>query len=348
MGVPIIGAGLGATLGTAEEDTWGTFAAPDSFVEFVSETLALDPKNVQSEAINGGLFEQAQRRVRTTRQAAGPVNLELQSRSIGRFLKHMVQCGSPVVGAAGGSSSAYQQVFTPGPSAGLSLSVQVGRPTALGVMEAFSYTGVKVLDWTVDVAVDAISKLQLTLDAKDEDTTEDYAAPSWTDADVFHFAEATLLLGGTAATTGGVCTLTGGTPVASATGASIKGANTLDTARQFVGNGGLKREQLNNGFTKITGELDLEFDDLTTMYEAFSANTQTSLQLTWTGPVIDEANNVNAGLVVLIPAIFFEKGTPDVSGPKILTQKGSFTGLADKLGNPAVQFTYTTLDATPL
>jgi hypothetical protein len=117
--------------------------------------------------------------------------------------------------------------------------------------------------------------------------------------------------------------------------------NALDTARYFLGAAGLKAEQLSNGFRKITGQAEIEFENMSDVYTAFAADTATALQLVYTGVV---SGSTNLGLKILIPNIHFDEGSPSVDGPKVLTQKVAFTGLDDTI-NPPIQLQYTSLDS---
>lgn len=335
-GIP---SGLGATLGFAQETAVGTFTTPTRFLQFDSETLLLKKKTVQSTGLHGGYYEQATRRAYTTRTVNGGVTMDLQDRQLGLLLAHML--GSSATAVQQGATTAYLQTHTPGSTLGKSLTVQVGRPQTNGTITPFSYTGLKVTDWEISAAVDQIGKLTLTLDGWDESTASAYAAPSYVAANVLHFAQASLLIGGTVTTSAGVASVTGATTAAAVKSASIKGTNGLDVSRYFLGASGLKAEQLANGFRKISGSAEVEFANLTDVYNAFSADTQLALQLTYTGKTI--ATGYPAELNILVPAIYFDSGPPNVSGPGVLTQKVTFTGLDDTI-NPPIQIQYQSAD----
>jgi hypothetical protein len=339
----VIPSGLGATLGFASETTVGTFVAPNRWPQFDKEGLSLKKKVVQSAGLHGGLYELAARRAYTTRSADGPVDLDVTDRQMGLLFQQSLGSTAPVITTP--VAGATSMVFAPGDTTGMAMSVQVGRPTTAGAIQAFSYPGCKVTDWELSVAVDQIAKLALTLDSWDEVTAEAYAAASYVDTNVLHFAEGNLLLGGTLTTTAGVTTVAGATALPVVTSASIKGANALNTNRYFLGADGKKAEQLADGWRKLTGSIEAEFENLTDAYEAFAADTATALELTFTGQPIG-ATAINASLSILVPNIHWEEGPPHADGPAVLSQKLSFTGLDDGTNNP-VQITYVTADTAP-
>lgn len=338
-GIP---SGLGATLGFAPEGTVGTATTSSMrWPQFDKAPFGLTKKIVQSEGLHGGLYEQALRRAYTTRTAKGQVTMDLVDKQLGLLLKHMI--GSSATATQQASSAAYLQNHIPGDTLGLSLSVQIGKPETSGTIQQFTYPGCKITDWSISAAVDQIGKLDLTFDGWDEQTSTSYAAPSYVAADVLHFAEASLLLGGTASTTSNVVSVSGGTALAVVKSATIKGTNALDVNRYFLGAAGLKAEQLSNGFRKITGEMEVEFENTSDVYSAFTGDTATALQLIYTGGVI--ASTYHNFLAITIPNIHFDTDEIDVDGPAVLTQKVSFTALDDGT-NPPIQFAYQSTDTT--
>jgi len=331
--------GLGATLGFAAEVTPGTFVTPARWFQFEKESLKLKKKAIQGQGLNGSLFELASRRVYTNRQVAGAIPFDITDRSFGLLLKNML--GAVALGAP--ASGVTLQTHTPAALVGTSMSVQVGRPSTDGTIQPFSYRGLKVIDWEIACAVEQGAKLNLTFDGWDETTATAYTAPSFLAANPLTFAGGSVLVGGTVSTTAGITTVAGSpTTLATVKSASVKGQNPLDTSRFFLGSS-VKKEQLDNGFRKITGQMDVEFGNLTDVYTAFSADTATAIQLNFVGPVIGGA--LHSFLNVLIPVAFFEEGPPEVDGPKTLSQKVTFTALDDDANNPCIQIQYSSLDA---
>ena len=161
------------------------------------------------------------------------------------------------------TGAAYQQVHTMGTLTGKSMTVQVGRPTTAGVVRPFTYNGCKVASWELACEVGGILTLTLTLDGWDETTATALVTPSYTATTrVFHFAEGTLVLGGTVATTSGVAALTGGTTVAAVKGITVTGEQSMATERFFFGAGWAEGRAGRERLAGVTGSLDAEFTDL--------------------------------------------------------------------------------------
>lgn len=343
--VTAIAAGLGATLGYAKETTVGTFLAPTHFIDFEKEALKYKKMDVQGKSLRGALYLSGKRRAVTTHTASGTIDLDLYDRGLGAMFAQMLGGTAPTPTLIG-STGVYKSVFVPGDTTGQTLSIQVGRPTTAGLQTAFSYNGCKITDWTIDVKNNALATFQVSVDAWNESLAPTYTAPSYVASNALHFAEATLLLGGTVTTTSGVTTVSGGTAVASCTGVTLKGTNAMATSRYFLGSSGTKAEQLANNFRGISGSADFEFANTTDVYAAFAADTPVTLQLSFVGPVVGTDGTTTSLVQFLIPQIRWEGDTPDVAGPDILKYTAPFTGFDDEAGDNPIQLTTQSLDTT--
>lgn len=89
---------------------------------------------------------------------AGQVQMELYDHSMGLLLKNFF--GSSVITGAG----PYTNTLTPGDLTGLSMTVQVGRPSvAAGVVQPFTYPGCKVGKWQLACQAGQIATLGFDL-----------------------------------------------------------------------------------------------------------------------------------------------------------------------------------------
>jgi Phage tail tube protein len=357
-----IGAGLGASIGIATEGTQGTTVTPTHFLEFNSESMKM-VKNTQTGLglRAGGLYQRTSRRVVTSWGAAGGVNADVPFNGFGLWIQHMIgsfgTLNSVVQQAA---TAAYLQTHTPGPLAGTTFGMQVAKPDSTGVARVFQYVGCKIEDWTLTFELNKFLVAALTIDAWQELTADNpqgtTAAPSLTaptytaGAQQFHFRQGTLYNSGTLSNAGSNPTITSlTTPVAAAriTKAMIKGTNSVDKARYFIGGtggsgvAGVKGDQLDNAFRVIDGSLDAEFFSPAAYYDTFAADTTSTLELIFTGPII--ASTYAYTLGILIPNIKFDGESPVVGGPGILNHALPFHGLDDETHNP-VQFQYMSTD----
>ena len=353
--------GLAASAGFATEATQGVAQTPDHFVEFTGETMKLAKPTVTGTGLRaGGLYPRTSRRVVTNWGASGGITLEAPFTRMGLLLQHAIgSFGTFSSVVQQGGTAAYLQTHTPGPLTGKTFSMQIGKPDTGGTVRVFQYVGCKVADWTLTAEMSQYVKFALGIDAWQELTADNpqgtAAAPSLTSPSLanvgaFHFSEGTLYNSGTLSNAGSNPTITSlGSPVAAAQvyKAEVKGTNPLDTSRFFAagvggsGFAGVKGDQLETGLRQVTGTLDVEFLSLSAYYDTFAADTTTTLQLVFTGPVI--ASSFAYQLAVLIPNIKFDDGSPQVSGPDAVMQTLPFTGLDDETHNP-VQFSYMSTD----
>ena len=336
-----IGSGLGATWGLAQEETVGTFQTPTRWLPVTSDKVKGSKKTVQSQALSGSSFEMAGRRRIAMFDVTGPVELDVTDQQLGIILQNMI--GSSATAVQQGDTAAYLQVHTPGDTSALSLSLQSGRPTIEGDIQAFSYNGCKIADWELSVTAGGLAKLVATFDGVDESVDIEYTAASYISpsANVLAFTDVALLLGGTATTTDGVVTVADGAEVVGTVKTvSIKGQNGLAVDRQNLGSL-TKRNQLMNAFRKYTGSIEVEFANLTDLYNAYRSDDPLALQFSLTGVQI--AEGYDAFLDVICPSIRFNGEPPETDGPAILTVTAPFDILDDGT-DPTIQFSYQSID----
>jgi Phage tail tube protein len=343
-----IPAGLGETFGLAAETTVGTFATPTRWIPHKTATFNLKKGIAQSEALRGSRFLAAPRRVLVSHTVDGSVELELQDRQFGLLLAHCV--GSSATATQEGSSTLYLQTITPGFLEGQSFSFQKTVPFISGTSaQSMSYEGCKITDWTISVQRGGLATLALTIDSWNEDTSQTLTAPTYLSGtnvpNLLNWSEGYLYTGGTVSTTSGVTSISGNTaPTGIVSSISIKGTNVLAGDRYQIGST-TKKEQLTNGFSAITGEVEIEFATLADFYTAFAADTSTALQVHLSSPTT--SMSYTAGLDIILPSIKWEGDSPNASGPAVIKVKVPFTALDDEAGDPVIQFQYISLDTTP-
>jgi len=360
MAIP---SGLAGSVGIATEGTQGTFQTPTHFLEFNSESMKMVKNTVTGVGLRGGgLYQRTSRRVVTSWGAAGGVNADAPYNGLGLWLQHMIGSfgtfGSVVQQA---STTAYLQTHTPGPLAGKTFSMQIGKPDSGGTVRPFSYVGCKIEDWTLTCELNKYASFALTIDAWQELTPDNpqgttagaaLTAPTYTAGEqFFYFTQGTIYNSGTLSNTGSNPTITSlGSPVAAGhiLKASFKSTNPVDKSRYFVagtggsGVAGVKGDQLDNNFREPTGQLDAEFYSLAGFYDTFAADTTTTLELSFTGSVAI-ASTYYPTLTILIPNVKFDGESPVVAGPGVLNHNLAFHGLDQETYNP-VQFQYMSTD----
>jgi hypothetical protein len=327
------GTGLDTQAAIAAETTVGTAVTVTKFLEYDKEGLKFDAGYLEPSGLRvGRKFKRAGRVVQSRKSVSGDIELAVPSRGAGLLWKHAV--GSTATAVQIGTTTAYRQVHTPIGMQGLSLTVQVGRPEAgTGTVRPFTFRGVKVSDWEFSLSDNEVAKLKVSVDGWDETTGTALASASYPSANLFSFASATLKLGGTASTTGGLMSVTGGTPVAAIVREfSLKFSTPMATERYGIGNSGIKAEQLENDIPTISGKFGAEFA-LTELYTPFKANTTLAMELVLTGAAIGVSGQVDT-LSIICPAIKIKNAPPAVDGPGIVAMDLEWEGYDDETNAP--------------
>ena len=164
------GTGLDASIGFASETTFNQVPTSPTwrFLPLTSETINRQKKTVQSMGLRGGLIQTplaAQRRI-STREAKGNILVDVQNQNMGVLFNNMLGSSS-----SANTGAAYTWTHTLGGLKGKSLSVQVARPSADGVINPFNYTGGKITDWELTLDTNNLLVLNLGMDFADETTT---------------------------------------------------------------------------------------------------------------------------------------------------------------------------------
>lgn len=339
------GSGLDAQLGFGEESTWGTPVTVTRFTEFSDESLEMEPTWLEPTGLRAGQkFKRVNRVRRSRKNVSGEVNLEHATLGMGLLWKHAL--GSPAVPTQIATTTAYEQIHTPGDFRGLGLTVQVGRPEpSTGTVRPHTYSGCKVTEWEFSLESDEIPMLNLTLDGRDETLATALATASYiAGSQIFDFSQATLKLGGTPATASGETTITGGVAVGTIVNSiSISGEAPKADERYGVGNQGLKAEQLENDTPTITGELSAEFSK-TELYDVFDTRTTTALELTFTGAAIGASGEFDT-LSFILPSVKLKSASPTVEGPDIVSMDTEFEAYSNE-ADPVIQVKIVSADTT--
>jgi Phage tail tube protein len=137
-----------------------------------------------------------------------------------------------------------------------------------------------------------------------------------------------------------VVSLAGETAAGNVKDCAISQSYSLDANRIFLGANGFKGEQIENGYRNISGSFTVEWLSSEAYYNAYSADTTSSLQLTFTGATVGGQTYL---LDVIVPNIKFNGESVKVPGPAVLTQAMNFTGYDDETTVP-LQITYQSED----
>lgn len=287
--------GLAAQFGCVAESTWGTGVTVTRFLEMENENIALSVDRIESNAIRASNRVLLNSRWASGKKSAGgDVNFEVASKGFGLIFKQML--GSNVITTPGGGTNTRLHTCTIADLAGVSLTVQVGRPDVSGTVQPFTYTGMKIDQWELSNDIDGILKLKCTFDGQAETTATSLASASYAASDeLFYFTEGTISIGGSSYDVSKF---------------SLTGNNQLAKDRFFIRSNATKKEQVPAGLVDLAGSLESEFIDLSA-YTRFVNGTTAAFTGVWTGSLIEGA--LNYSVTVTLPLVRFDGTTPNIA-----------------------------------
>lgn len=327
--------GLGAQIGVATEETYGTFKAPTRFYPFESESLALTKNYVKSSGLRAGRLSQASTLHRaTTRTAAGDFSIELFDQGTGILFNQLHGETITPVKIEEKSKLLFKQVHKIGltdPFA-KSMTVQVGRPDVTGTTRAFSYLGCKVTEMKISVDAGGLAMVSVSVDGMDEKTGEALATPTYNATTLpYTFQQM-------------VCNI-GGAEAAFVRSITITISVGQNTDRYNLGNAGTKDAPIVNDLLAVTADATLEFSGLTD-HERFTKEQLKELVLVGTGAEPGaEAKGDNFLANFKMAAAKQVSSSPTVNGPDIITQDVSFECL-DNFTAPPLEAEILSTDTT--
>ena len=341
-----VGSGLGAQLVIGDEGgTYGGGGTLDHSYEFDSESVAWAPQWMDDTGLHaGGEFARMARTTVNTLESAGSIPMDFVTNKMGLLVKHML--GSSATPTQISTTTAYQQVHQDGPLTGKSLAVQIGRPQTDGTVKPFTELGGKIVQWALSCSSQQRLKLGLDFNFQDETTATGLAAfATVAGAAPFDWKQASLKLGGTASTTSGVVSITGGTPVATLiTGFTMTGQNPMNTGRYGLGGNGKHSEPVSNARRNYSLALNGEFTSQSEIYDVYRAYTTVPVQLTFTGGAIG-ASGHNYSVDIVLPATKIRTAGPNVNGPDVVQQAVNLV-VGDDEANARCQITIVSSDTT--
>lgn len=312
-----------AQIGFGVESVYGTAVTPTRFLEFVDESLNFNKSVKQGQGLRvGARVGRSARRVITTVDAGGDVQVEAFSKGLGLLWQAMLGAGSSALV----SGTTYQQTFTLGDSLP-SLTVQKGIPRVDGgAVDAINFPGSVVSQWELEIPNDDIAKMKVTFDCRDAvaagtPTTATYP----TGGNLYQFASAALYSGTLTAPTA-TTLASGATPLANVRSLSVSCNNKIANDRFNFGANGRKAKPV-VGIRDLAGQMSVEYAD-TAFRDAVLADTPMTLIATLEGGSLSAGKET---LQVVLPEIKIDNELPKANGDKPVLQSINFTPL-DGLG----------------
>lgn len=326
------------------EVTYGTYVAPTRAFEFTSETFDWQKDAKQGQGMRvGSRVPRSGRRVVTKGEGKGDLEMDVVNKGMG-LLWHAGMGANTVTQIS--ASAAYQHVYTLGDTPP-SLTIQKGVPQVDGsTINAMSYMGCMVESFEVESANGEIVTAKFSFDCGRYDNAQSFAALTYpTTPELHHF-------GGGAVKLGGTVTVATSTALATSTGATTTGVrdfmisvnNNLNTERynyNGVASGQGRKAKPLVGTREITGKFTAEYD-ATTYRDAYLADTDVPILVTFTGSNIAGGNN--HALQFVLPSVKLDSGTPQSNGGDLITVEHNFTVLDGLVASQAMQLVYVTTD----
>ncbi|GAB2714410.1 phage tail tube protein [Streptomyces bullii] len=317
-----IGSGLGGSLGMAVETTYGTYAAPTRWHPLDAFPFKKVPNYNQAGGLAAGkMLKRKSRRVLTHHAAEGQFTSEFYHKGMGRLINLLM--GGTVAPVQQATSTAYLQTHTLQDPAGKFCTWQAGIPDTGGTVRPHTFLGCKVKSMEFSCETGGHLMVATEWDCRELSEAQALVAPSYTTGlKPFHFAQGVIKLGavGSEASVSGVKKW------------SLKVERGLDTERFYFGNAGKKSEPLLNDWTKITGSVEVDYENKADFADRFHGSTGTSMVVDFTGDLIEATYNERATFKT--PAIFFTGDTPTVDGPGIVGATFNFEVDDDETNTP--------------
>jgi hypothetical protein len=302
------------------ESTFGTYVAPTRFYEFTDEGFDWKPNRKQGEGLRvGGRVARSGRRVTTTVQGEGSLELEAVTKGLGVLLKAALGTAASTLV----SGSTYQQNFTLGDTLD-SLTVQKGIVDASGTVRAHSFLGCSVASWSLSAPNDDVAKFSFDFDVRDLDTAQSYATPSYPSSpSLFHFAQAAATYAGTVTVPTTTALASGGTAATDIRDFELNVNNNLATDRFNFGASG-KKAKPTVGLREISGKFTAEYA-ANGYRDDFIADTERAIVVTLTST--EALSTGTATLQVVLPAVKLDSGIPVSNNGDFVVVEHSFTVL---------------------
>jgi hypothetical protein len=326
--------GLGSQLGVKKETTWGTAVVPDTFFEFESESLTLDPTYYDGLGLAAGrTFAPQSRAKKTTRAAAGDTAITLPYKKAGFFFDQMV--AGTITPVQQGATAAWLSTFNVGSSVPTkSATLQVNKPASSTGDVPFTYPGGVLTSAAFSVEIGGALTSTFSWVVKDETT------PTTTPAGA-SLATATYVSGNDVWVHPDITLTYGGSAIGGITGVNWTWTQPMKADRFFLDGSGTIAKPVPNGLATVTGTLVGEFYD-NTAYAAFRSGAFASLVVQAAGPTAI-ASTFFPTFKNTFSAIQVRGSSPTVSGPDILDLSIPFVAKDDGT-NPPWKIEYTSTD----
>ncbi len=322
-----IPSGLSAQLGIVDEVTYGTPVVVTRFYEFTEESMQMEIERIESSGLRGGVrVQRSDRWISAQKNVNGEITMELAQKSFGLWFKHMLGGVATTQPNVGTDPTVFDHTFTPG-DLPVSFTAQLGRPDSTGTVRAFTYHGCRVSEWEISADTGEIPTLTVTVLGEDEDTATALAVASYpASAPLYTFLNGSCTINATAQEVKSF---------------SISGNNQLADDRFYFGSA-LRKQPVEAGMREYTGEMTVQFTDLTN-YNLFKNGTEATFVGLFRGSTITGTYFHDLQITANIRA---DGETPQVGGPEMLEQTMAYK-ITGNTPATALSILYRTTDTLP-
>lgn len=327
------------SINVGKEVTYGTAVAGTTAYEFVSEGFDYKPNRVQGQGLRvSSRIARSGRRVETTKQAEGSLEVEATTKGMARLLEAAVGAGTSTL--VSGSTYQHNYIFSDTPPA---VTVQKSVPRVDGTIDAYTFAGAMVNQWTLDVANDDIAKFSFDFDIRSLDTARAFDALTYpTTPSLYHFGQAAITIGGAVTVPTSTAIATGGTAATDVRDFSLQVNNNLAVDRFNYGASGLKAKPT-VGLREVTGKFTAEYA-ATTYRTAYVADSDLAITVTLTST--EALSTGFATLQVVLPIVRLESAVPVANNGDLVTVEHSFTVLDGLVAAQPLYVVLRTSDST--
>lgn len=326
------------SINVGKESTYGTAVAGTTAYEFNSESFNQMPNRVQGTGLRvNGRIARSGRRVTTTSQGEGTLEIDAQTKGMSRLLEAALGTGTATLV----SGSTYQHNYTLGDTPP-AVTIQKSVPRVDGTIDPYTFAGCMVSGWELTVGNDDIVKLSFDFDIRSLDTARAFDALTYpTTPSLFQFSHAAITVGGSVTVPTSTALASGGTAATDVRDFSLSVSNNLATDRFNFGASGLKAKPT-VGLREITGSFTAEYA-ATTYRTAYLADTDLAITLTATSTEALSAGF--ATLQVVLPITRLESAVPVANNGDLVTVEHSFSVLDGQVAAQPIYVALRTSDA---
>jgi hypothetical protein len=285
--------GIFGTYGFKTETSVGAAITVDTFIPILRAGFQVEQELLQSQGITGRNFAGCIKPGRRT--ISGSFETELFGVGIANMLYHMFGEVSST-----GTGPTYIHTYTAGNLNDLSFTAEEAIPNDAGTTFGFKYPGCKYTDWEMTAQVGQFVRVAGNISAQSVTVGDTPAVASYAESCPFTFIEASVSVNDSV--------------VAEAESFSLSMNNALRTDSHRLGSPNI-RNQSHNAFRTVTGEIEMQFTDLT-MTNLFLDSDDVKVQIT--------LDNDSDTLVITLPTVKFNGSLPELAGPDVVRQTIGF------------------------